>query len=54
MKDWLSRQDKAKVRITTVHGEPSSLAKLRDELKAVGFANVAVAERGKPVSVGGE
>jgi metallo-beta-lactamase family protein len=52
VKGWLSRQDKAKVRITTVHGEPSSLAKLRDELKAAGFANVTVAERGKPVPMG--
>ncbi len=49
MKAWLSRQDKAKVRITTVHGEPSSLERLRDELKAAGFTDVSVAERGKAV-----
>ncbi len=49
-KGWLARQDKAKVRITTVHGEPASLEKLRDELKAAGFANVSVAERGKPAA----
>lgn len=48
-KAWLANQDKAAVRVTTVHGEPASLERLRDELKAAGFANVTVAERGKAV-----
>ena len=44
---WLSRQDKDKVRITCVHGEPEGLEKNAVALRAAGFRNVAVAERGK-------
>ena len=44
---WLSRQAKDKVRITCVHGEPDGLKKNAESLRAAGFRNVEVAERGK-------
>lgn len=47
---WLSRQDKDKVRVTCVHGEPEGLAKNAESLRAAGFKQVGVAERGKPVA----
>ncbi|MBK8725829.1 MAG: MBL fold metallo-hydrolase [Holophagaceae bacterium] len=43
---WLSRQDKDKVQVTCVHGEPEGLKKNAETLRAAGFRNVAVAERG--------
>jgi metallo-beta-lactamase family protein len=50
MKAWLANQDKAKVHITCVHGEPTSLERLKKALMDEGFVNVSVAERGKAVS----
>jgi metallo-beta-lactamase family protein len=47
---WLSRQDKEKVRITCVHGEPEGLSKNAEALRAAGFKQVSVAERGRPVA----
>lgn len=47
---WLSRQDREKVKVTCVHGEPEGLAKNAESLRAAGFRNVAVAERGKPAA----
>jgi metallo-beta-lactamase family protein len=44
---WLSKQDKDKVRVTCVHGEPEGLKQNAETLRAAGFRNVGVAERGK-------
>jgi hypothetical protein len=38
------------VHITCVHGEPTSLERLKKALMDEGFVNVSVAERGKAVS----